>query len=135
LAAHRRHQGDTVTVVKRDKPDPELIKLADSLLANDQKPADLIGENGLLKQLTKIMVRNSLNFVPWKAQKEVAADLKRIYGAASEAEAELRPAGFEEKWDKQYKPISQSWRRNWARHTVLRLPSASLQGHLHHEYD
>ena len=42
-----------MTVTKRNKrvkPDPELVKLADSLLANYQKPEDLIGENGLLKQ-------------------------------------------------------------------------------------
>lgn len=61
------------------------------------------------------MVRNSLNFVPWKAQKEVAADLKLIYGAATADEADLRLAEFETKWDKQYQPIGQSWRRNWAR--------------------
>ncbi|NYH14270.1 hypothetical protein GGD41_001498 [Paraburkholderia bryophila] len=38
-----------MTVAKRNKrvkPDPELVKLADSLLANYQKPEDLIGENG-----------------------------------------------------------------------------------------
>ena len=28
---------------KRAKPDPELLKLADSLLANYKKPEDLIG--------------------------------------------------------------------------------------------
>lgn len=61
------------------------------------------------------MVRNSLNFVPWKNQKEVAADLKLIYSAVTTDEAELRLAEFETKWDKQYQPISQSWRRNWAR--------------------
>jgi putative transposase len=61
------------------------------------------------------MVRNSLNFVPWKAQKEVAADLKLIYSAATADEAELRLSEFEAKWDKQYQPIGQSWRRNWAR--------------------
>lgn len=61
------------------------------------------------------MVRNSLNFVPWKAQKEVAADLKLIYSAATADEAELRLTEFEAKWDKQYQPIGQSWRRNWAR--------------------
>jgi len=61
------------------------------------------------------MVRNSLNFVPWKAQKEVAADLKLIYSAVTAEEAERRLAEFEAKWDKQYQPISQSWRRNWAR--------------------
>jgi hypothetical protein len=42
---------------KRAKPDPELVKLADSLLANYKKPEDLIGENGLLKQLTKMLWR------------------------------------------------------------------------------
>ena len=36
---------------KRVKPDLELIKLADALLANYQKPKDLIGENDLLRQL------------------------------------------------------------------------------------
>ena len=61
------------------------------------------------------MVRNSLNFVPWKNQKEVAADLKLIYSAVTTAEAELRLAEFETKWDKQYQPIGQSWRRHWAR--------------------
>ncbi|CAD6554733.1 hypothetical protein LMG28140_05521 [Paraburkholderia metrosideri] len=44
----------------RVKPDPELVKLADSLLANYQKPEDLIGENGLLKQLTKMLVERAL---------------------------------------------------------------------------
>jgi len=33
--------------------------LLDSLLANYQKPEDLIGENGLLKQLTKLLVSDS----------------------------------------------------------------------------
>ncbi len=45
---------------KRAKPDPELLKLADTLLANYQKPEDLIGENGLLKQLTKMLVDRAL---------------------------------------------------------------------------
>src|SRR6476620_2257455 len=45
---------------KRAKPDPELVKLADSLLANYQKPEDLVGENGLLKQLNKMLVERAL---------------------------------------------------------------------------
>jgi transposase-like protein len=61
------------------------------------------------------MVRNSLNFVPWKVQKEVAADLKRIYTAATAEQAERMLTEFEAKWDKPYQPIGQSWRRNWAR--------------------
>lgn len=58
------------------------------------------------------MVRHSLNFVPWKARKEVAADLKQIYGAATVEEADLDRAEFEVKWDKSYPSISPSWRRN-----------------------
>ena len=61
------------------------------------------------------MVRNSLNFVAWKKRAEVAADLKRIYTASTADEAELRLGEFEDKWDDAYLPISQSWRRNWAR--------------------
>jgi len=45
---------------KRAKPDSELVKLADSLLANYKKPEDLIGENGLLKQLAKMLVERAL---------------------------------------------------------------------------
>lgn len=45
---------------KRAKADLELIKLAESLLANYKKPEDLIGENGLLKQLTKMLVERAL---------------------------------------------------------------------------
>jgi len=61
------------------------------------------------------MVRNSLHFVPWKVQKEVAADLRTIYTAATADEAGLMLALFETKWDAQYLPIGQSWRRNWER--------------------
>jgi putative transposase len=61
------------------------------------------------------MVRNSLHFVPWKIQKEVAADLRAIYTAATADEAGLMLTQFEEKWDAQYPPIGQSWRRNWER--------------------
>ena len=63
------------------------------------------------------LVRHSLNYVSWKLRKDVAADLKRIYGCATAEEAEQRLAEFEEKWDSAYPPIGQSWRRNWARIT------------------
>lgn len=42
---------------KHDVPD----ELLSSLLANYQKPEDLVGENGLLKQLTKMLVEKALN--------------------------------------------------------------------------
>ena len=41
---------------KLPKSNAELMQLADSLLTNYMKPEDLIGENGLLKQLTKMLV-------------------------------------------------------------------------------
>lgn len=42
---------------KHDVPEALLT----SLLANYQKPEDLIGENGLLKQLTKLLVEKALD--------------------------------------------------------------------------
>ena len=61
------------------------------------------------------MVRHSLNYVSWKRRKDVAADLRRIYTARTAEEAELMLGEFEAKWDAEYLPIGQSWRRNWSR--------------------
>ena len=61
------------------------------------------------------MVRHSLNYVSWKRRKEVAADLRHIYQAATAQEAEQRLGEFEARWDAEYLPIGQSWRRNWSR--------------------
>ena len=61
------------------------------------------------------MVRYSLNYVSWKRRAEVAVDLRLIYQSATAEEAELRLGEFEEKWDAEYLPIGQSWRRNWPR--------------------
>ena len=63
------------------------------------------------------MVRHSLNYVSWKRRKEVAADLRHIYQAATAQEAEQRLGEFEARWDDEYLPIGQSWRRNWSRLT------------------
>src|SRR5438445_2446124 len=59
------------------------------------------------------LVRASLNYVSWKRRKEVAADLRQIYRAATEAEAEVRLREFEVHWASQYPMVSQVWRRNW----------------------
>ena len=45
-----------MTVAKRVVPK----ELLDSLLAEYRKPEDLIGENGLLKHLTKLLVERAL---------------------------------------------------------------------------
>ncbi len=64
-------------------------------------------------------VRHSLRFVPWKERKIVAADLRAIYSAATEAAARLALDDFEAKWGDAYPSIAPSWRNNWARLTVF----------------
>jgi putative transposase len=59
------------------------------------------------------MVRNSVAFVSYKHRKAVCADLKAIYSAATEDEAELHLELFAERWDAQYPTISKSWRARW----------------------
>ena len=61
------------------------------------------------------MVRNSLNYVGWNKRKEVAADLRLVYSAATIDEAEHALADFEDKWNTAYPPIALSWRNNWQR--------------------
>lgn len=61
------------------------------------------------------MVRNSLNSVSWKVQREVAADLKTIYTSSTVEMAQQMLGAFEAKWDRDYPSIGQSWRRNWER--------------------
>ena len=48
---------DTMTSKKHEVPEELLAKL----LADHKKPEDLIGENGLLKQLTKLLVEKALD--------------------------------------------------------------------------
>jgi putative transposase len=61
------------------------------------------------------LVRNSLRYVSHKDRKAVAHDLKAMYGAATESEAEFHLELFAEKWDASYPSISKSWRANWKR--------------------
>jgi len=61
------------------------------------------------------LVRHSLNYVGWKQRKEVARELKLIYTAATDGEAEQRLAEFGLKWDAKFPMIAKSWRNNWTR--------------------
>ena len=61
------------------------------------------------------LVRASLNYVTWKERKQVAADLKPIYGAATAAEAELNLDSFMAIWGNKYKAIGKLWKENWER--------------------
>jgi len=59
------------------------------------------------------LVRHSLNFCSWKDRKVVAADLRRIYGAATADMAAAELDAFEEKWAGKYASIAPAWRRAW----------------------
>ena len=61
------------------------------------------------------LVRNSLRYVSYKHIKAVATDLKAIYSASTETEAEFNLELFAEKWDALYPSISKSWRTHWVR--------------------
>jgi putative transposase len=63
------------------------------------------------------MVRASLNYVPWKDRKTVAADLRGIYQSATQDEGELRLSQVADKWEAKYPMAVQVWRRNWERIT------------------
>jgi len=58
-------------------------------------------------------IRNSLRYVSWKDRKELAHDLKTVYGAKTLQEAESQMVRFEERWLKQYPHVAKSWRTNW----------------------
>jgi putative transposase len=61
------------------------------------------------------MLRNSLSYVSYKDRKAVAADLKTVYTARTEAEAEQNLLAFAQKWDSRYPTISKSWMTHWSR--------------------
>lgn len=61
------------------------------------------------------MVRNSSKYVSYKDRKELCADLKTIYKAATEQEALENLKLFGEKWDHKYPMISKSWKERWDR--------------------
>jgi putative transposase len=65
------------------------------------------------------MVRASLHYVNWKDRKRVAADLKAIYRAATERQADQELDDFMGKWGDRYQAIGKLWRDNWDRVTPL----------------
>ena len=58
-------------------------------------------------------IRSSLKFVSWKDRKAVAKDLKTIYSAATEEDAQLALTEFNDIWGSKYPHILQSWLNNW----------------------
>ena len=59
------------------------------------------------------MIRNSVKYVNWKDRKELCGDLKTIYSASTEQQAEGALESFGDKWDTKYPTISKMWRSHW----------------------
>ena len=58
-------------------------------------------------------IRSSLRFVSWKDRKAVAKDLKSVYAAHNEEDAQLALAEFNDIWGKKYPNITASWITHW----------------------
>jgi transposase-like protein len=59
------------------------------------------------------LVRAALRYVSTEDSKPVARDLKKIYQAATVAEAEAALEEFSEAWDEKYPTIAKQWRAKW----------------------
>lgn len=70
-------------------------------------------------------IRSSLRYVSWKDRKQVAKDLKSIYTAQTEEDAQLALTEFNDIWGKKYPHISISWKTNWSElSTFFKYPQA-----------
>jgi len=58
-------------------------------------------------------IRSSLKFVSWKDRKTVAKDLKSVYSALNEEDAQLALTEFNDTWGKKYPNITASWTNHW----------------------
>jgi transposase-like protein len=70
-------------------------------------------------------IRSSLKFVSWKDRKAVAKDLKSVYTAYSEEDAQLSLTEFNDIWGKKYPNITVSWTNHWSElSTFFKYPDA-----------
>ncbi|SFV50357.1 Mobile element protein [hydrothermal vent metagenome] len=58
-------------------------------------------------------IRYSLKYIGSKYQKEFMNDLKRVYKAPTKDAAEIALLELEEKWEKRYPMVINSWKNNW----------------------
>ena len=63
--------------------------------------------------MVKIQIPNSLKYVVWKDRKAFMADLKMIYQAATQEQAEANLIKLEETWGGKYGAAIRSWQNNW----------------------
>jgi len=70
-------------------------------------------------------IRSSLKFVSWKDRKAVAKDLKSVYTAYSEEDAQLSLTEFNDIWGKKYPNITVSWTNHCSElSTFFKYPDA-----------
>jgi transposase-like protein len=80
------------------------------------------------------MVRASLHYVNWKECKRVAADLKAIYRAATERQAEQELDDFVAKWGDKYQADWEALERELGRRDpAVRVSGRGAADHLHHQ--
>ena len=123
------------------------LKLIDKLLADYKKPEDIIGENGLLKQLTKALLEramqaemtnhlgyekhdpvgnNSGNSRKGATTKTLKGDFGEMPpGDAARPQRQLRTADHRERPDALHRLRRQDPVHVWARHEHARDPGAS----------
>ncbi len=54
-----------------------------------------------------------MRYVFWKDRRELARDLKRVYGASTLEVAEREFEEFSAKWGGKYPHVVKSWKENW----------------------
>ncbi len=59
------------------------------------------------------MIRASLRYVPWNDRRALVADLRAIYAASTESDAEVALEAVEKKWSKRYPSVAKMWRNRW----------------------
>src|SRR5450432_3510556 len=61
------------------------------------------------------LIRASLKYVTWKDRKQVAAELKPVYRAATVEQARQELEDFISRWGAKYQAIGKLWRDQWER--------------------
>jgi len=59
-------------------------------------------------------IRSSLKYISWKDRKAFTVDLKTVYRAATQEEAEANLLKIEEIWADKYGAAIKSWQNNWS---------------------
>ena len=59
------------------------------------------------------MIRSSMRYVAYVDRKPVARDLRQVYAAANDEEADRQLERFDTTWGQKYPMIAQAWRSRW----------------------